>query len=101
LCGIFSYPVDKYVQLLPINIVNDILAQYNIPFVLKSYEIAKHIVLSTVSFMIIAFALPFRCICCTALYKELIKKNYAGKIAAEKLVDRAQKTNKKKNVEDK
>ena len=101
LCGIFSYPVDKYVQLLPINIVNDILAQYNIPFVLKSYEIAKHIVLLTVSFMIIAFALPFRCICCTALYKELIKKNYAGKIAAEKLVDRAQKTNKKKNIEDK
>lgn len=101
LCGIFSYPVDKYVQLLPINDLNNLFANYNIPISLKSYEIAKHIILSTVSFIVIALALPFRCICCTALYKELIKKNYAGKIAAEKLANKVTKTNKKKNIEDK
>ena len=97
LCGIFSYPVEKYVQMLPINDLNNLFAQYNIPLVLKSYEIAKSIVLSTVSFAIIAFCLPLRCICCTALYKELIKKNYAGKIAAEKLADRAKIAKSKKN----
>lgn len=97
LCGIFSYPVEKYVQMLPINDLNNLFIQYNIPLTLKSYEIAQSIVLSTVSFAIIAFSLPLRCICCTALYKELIKKNYAGKIAAEKLADRAKNTKTKKN----
>lgn len=102
LCGIFSYPVDKYIEMLPINDLNNIISQYPIPVTLKSHEIARHIVLSTVSYMVIAFALPLRSICCTILYKELIKKNYAGKIAAEKLADRARigKAKKNKNSKD-
>lgn len=102
LCGIFSYPVDKYIQLLPLQELNEMFAQLNISVNLKSYEIAKGIVLTVVSFAVTAFALPLRCLCCTQLYKELIKRNYAGKIAAEKLAERAKssKPRKKKNSED-
>ena len=103
LCGFFSYPVDKYVQLLPISDINSLLAEIpNVSYTLKSYDIAQHIVLAVVSFAVSAFALPLRCICCTELYKELNKRNYAGKIAADKLAQRAQssKPRKKKNVED-
>lgn len=102
LCGIFSYPVDKYIQLLPLQDLNEMFAQLNISVNLKSYEIAKGIVLTVVSFAVTAFALPLRCLCCTQLYKELIKRNYAGKIAAEKLAERAKssKPRKKKSSED-
>ena len=102
LCGIFSYPVDKYIQLLPLQDLNEMFAQLNISVNLKSYEIAKGIVLTVVSFAVTAFALPLRCLCCTQLYKELIKRNYAGKIAAEKLAERAKssKPKKKKISED-
>ncbi len=102
LCGIFSYPVDKYIQLLPLQDLNEMFAQLNISVNLKSYEIAKGIVLTVVSFAVTAFALPLRCLCCTQLYKELIKRNYAGKIAAEKLAERAKssKPKKKKFSED-
>ena len=53
------------------------------------------------SFAVTGFTLPLRSICCTTLYKEINKRNYAGKIAAEKLAKRAQSTSKKKrNIED-
>jgi len=100
LYNLFLSPIEKYVQLFPINEFNNIFAEYRIPIVLKSYEIAKTIVLSMVSFIVIAFSLPFRAICCTALYKDLIKRNYAGKIAAEKLADRAKTTKIKNKKED-
>lgn len=101
LCGFFSYPVDKYVQLLPLNDFNDLLSQAHVPYTLKSYTIAKYVVLTIVAFAVTGFALPFRCLCCTELYKELTKRNYAGKIAAEKLAQRAQSTRKsKKNIGD-
>ena len=73
-----------------------ILSQFNIPFALKSYSIAKHIVLLTVSFAVTGFTLPLRSLCCTALYKDINKRNYAGKIAAEKLAQRAGKPSKRK-----
>lgn len=100
--GFFSYPVDKYVQLLPLADFNALLAQAHIPYTIKSYTLAQHIVLSVVSFAVCAFALPLRAICCTELYKELTKRNYAGKIAADKLAERAQKSKsgKKKKIED-
>lgn len=59
--------------------------------------------LAVVSFAVTAFTLPLRSICCTELYKEINKRNYAGKIAADKLAERAQKQakpRKRKNVED-
>ncbi len=99
LCGFFSYPVDKYIQMFPLNDFNALLAQAHIPYTIKSYAIAQHIVLAIVAFVVTAFSLPLRCLCCTQLYKELIKKNYAGKIAADKLAERAKKT-KRKNIED-
>lgn len=100
--GILSYPVEQYIRLLPLNDFNTILAEAHVPYTLKSYTIAQAIVLGTVSFAVTAFALPLRSICCTALYKEINKRNYAGKIAAEKLADRAKnyKPKRRKNSED-
>ena len=66
-----------------------------------SYLGEKYVFLTIVAFAVTGFALPFRCLCCTELYKELVKRNYAGKIAAEKLAQRAQSTRKaKKNIGD-
>lgn len=100
LAGFFSYPVEQYVKLLPLKDFNGILAEAHVPYTLQSYEIAKFVVLSVVSFAVTAFALPLRSLCCTELYKDLTKRNYAGKIAAEKLVKRAQKPKRKQNIED-
>lgn len=101
LTGFFSYPVEQYIKLLPINDFNNLLAESHIPYTLKSYTISQEIVLLVVSFAVTAFALPLRCICCTELYKEINKRNYAGKIAAEKLANRAKNsTSKKRHIED-
>ena len=96
LTGFFSFPVEQYVRMLPINDFNSMLASAHIPYQLKSYVISQHIVLAFVSFAVTGFALPLRCICCTQLYKEINKRNYAGKIAAEKLAQRAGKPSKRK-----
>lgn len=100
LAGFFSYPVEQYIRLLPLNDFNTILSQYNIPFTLKSYTIAKHIVLLAVSFAVTGFTLPLRSLCCTELYKDINKRNYAGKIAAEKLAQRAGRKSSKRRVKD-
>ena len=102
LVGFFSYPVEQYVRLLPLNDLNNMLHSLHMPITIKSYDIAKAVVLSCVSFVVTGFTLPIRSLCCTNLYKETYKKNYAGKIAAEKLASRAQvkKTSKRKNIED-
>lgn len=97
LAGFFSYPVEQYVKLLPLNDFNAMIAQAHIPYTLKSYDAAKSIVLAVVSFAVTGFSLPLRSICFTELYKEINKRNYAGKIAADKLAERA-KPKKKKNV---
>ncbi len=94
--GFFSYPVEQYIRLLPLDGFNSILSQNNIPFSLKSYDVAKQIVLMVVSFAVTGFTLPLRCLCCSALYKDINKRNYAGKIAAEKLAARAGKPSKRK-----
>ena len=91
LLGFFSYPVERFVTLLPLNEFNSLLTAHNLPFTLKSVALSKFITLSVVSFMVTGFTLPIRSICCTMLFKELHAKNYAGKIAAEKLVKRASK----------
>ncbi len=102
LVGFFSYPVEQYVRLLPLDDLNNMLHSFHMPMTIKSYDIAKAVVLSCVSFVVTGFTLPIRSLCCTNLYKEIYKKNYAGKIAAEKLASRAQvkKTSKRKNIED-
>ena len=102
LVGFFSYPVEQYVRLLPLDDLNNMLHSFHMPITIKSYDIAKAVVLSCVSFVVTGFTLPIRSLCCTNLYKEIYKKNYAGKIAAEKLASRAQikKTSKRKNIED-
>lgn len=102
LVGFFSYPVEQYVRLLPLDDLNNMLHSLHMPITIKSYDIAKAVVLSCVSFVVTGFTLPIRSLCCTNLYKEIYKKNYAGKIAAEKLASRAQvkKTSKRKNIED-
>lgn len=102
LAGFFSYPVEQYIRLLPLEDFNNILVQYHIPFELKSYDVAKHIVLMAVSFVVVGFTLPLRSLCCTELYKDINKRNYAGRIAAEKLAQRAQNTRKssKRKIKD-
>lgn len=94
--GFFSYPVEQYIRLLPLDDFNAILAQNHIPLTLKSYDIAKHIVLVVVSFAVTGFTLPLRSLCCTELYKDINKRNYAGKIAAEKLAQRAARPSKRR-----
>lgn len=102
LAGFFSYPVEQYIRLLPIDDFNAILAQYHVPSTLKSYSIAKHIVLAIVSMAVTGFTLPLRSLCCTELYKDINKRNYAGRIAAEKLAQRAQSARKpsKRRIKD-
>jgi hypothetical protein len=100
LIGIFASPVEQYIRLLPINDINEIFSNAHIPIVLKNHDIAKQIVLNFVAMIVTGFALPLRCICCTSLYKEINKRNYAGKIAAEKLAKRAQGSSKRKHSED-
>lgn len=96
LAGFFSYPVEQYIRLLPLEGFNSLLSQSHVPLTLKSYSIAKHIVLMVVSFAVTGFTLPLRSLCCTELYKDINKRNYAGKIAAEKLAQRASKSNKRR-----
>lgn len=95
--GFFSYPVEQYVKMLPLADFNSILEASHIPYTLKSYEISKSVVMAFVSFAVTGFTLPLRSICCTNLYKEINKRNYAGKIAAEKLSQRAMKQSKRRN----
>lgn len=100
LIGFFASVIDNYVKLLPINEINSIISQWPFHYSLKSISVSRHIVLAVVAYIVTAFALPLRSICCTQLYKEINKKNYAGKIAAEKLAQRAKKPKLRKNVED-
>lgn len=86
LLGFFTYPVERFIDLLPFFDPN---SGVTLPVAVESREISRLIVLSTVSFAVTGFALPLRSVCCTMLYKELYSNNYAGKIAAEKLVKRA------------
>ncbi len=83
LAGFLSYPAEQFIKLLPLSDVNNTLSSYHIPLKLESYEIAKSVVLSVVSFAVIGFTLPLRSICCTILYKQIYAQNYAGKIAVE------------------
>lgn len=91
LAGFFSYPIERFIVLLPVNEMNAVLHSTNIPFELSSTDMAKSVTLSVVAFIVMGFTLPIRSICCTILYKELFSKNYAGKVAAEKIVKRATK----------
>ena len=52
--------------------------------------------LAVVSFAVTGFSLPLRSLCCTELYKDINKRNYAGKIAAEKLAQRAARPSKRR-----
>ncbi len=98
--GFFSYPVEQYIKLLPLNDLNSMLSAFHFPVELKSYDISKALTLGVVSFIVTGFTLPFRCLCCTGLFKEIHKKNYAGKIAAEKLVSRAKSGPKTRRIKD-
>ncbi len=89
LLGFFSYPAERFITLLPFDELNAMLSAHNMPFSLESVSVSKSVTLSVVSAMVTAFLLPLRSLCCTMLFKELYSKNYAGKIAAEKLVKRA------------
>ena len=102
LVGFFSYPAEQYIRLLPLNDLNSMLHSLHLPITIKSYDISKAVVLSCVSFIVTGFTLPMRSLCCTNLYKDIYKKNYAGKIAADKLASRAQTRTpkRKRNVED-
>lgn len=91
LIGFFSYPVERFVTLLPVNDFNAILKSSNVPFMINSAQFAKTLTLTIVGVVVTAFTLPIRSICCTILYKKLHSQNYAGKIAVDKIVKRATK----------
>ncbi len=103
LLGFFSYPIEKFINLLPIIEVNAILETQNIPFALNSVEISKFVISCIVSFIVVGFTLPIRSICCTMLYKELYTRNYSSKLSNDKDTEKsekAEKTSKKKNIKD-
>lgn len=89
--GFFSYPIERFITLLPLNEVNMTLGAYGISYNLDSVYLAKGVTISICGFIVTAFLLPLRCLCCTMLFKELFSRNYAGKVAAEKVAKRAKK----------
>lgn len=97
LVGFFSYPVEQYVKLLPLSDLNSMLQAWHLPVDIKSHDISKAVILGCVSFVVTGFTLPLRSLCCTNLFKEIHKKNYAGKIAAEKIAQRATRSRKSKD----
>ncbi len=63
----FINTIIPFINLLPIDAYNQILSIANIN--IDSVTIAKSVIESTVSFILIAYTLPFRCCCFTELYK--------------------------------
>ncbi len=94
IAGFFSYPVERFITLLPINELNSTLMSSGINYQINSVSVSKEITLGVIGIVVTAFLLPLRSLCCTMLFKELFSRNYAGKIAAEQVVKRA------KNVPD-
>ncbi len=63
--------IEKYINLIPVqyfNVVNDFLSGFfNIS--IDSIIISKYIAQSVISFVVIAYTLPFRCCCFTGMYR--------------------------------
>lgn len=67
--GYLTYPVERYISLLPINDINEIFNELNISYTFDVILIAENIVNSVISTIVIMFMLPFRCACCVEIYK--------------------------------
>ena len=98
LAGFLSYPAEQFIKLLPLGDINNTLSGYHIPVKFESYEIAKSVVLSVVSFAVVGFTLPIRSICCTILYKQIYAQNYAGKIAIEQTEEMTEKSSRRHRI---
>lgn len=69
-------PVEKFVSLFPIDSWNATLAQFSfISFSVTELDVARTIVESLISSIIIMFMLPFRCCAFTYLYASLDSEN--------------------------
>lgn len=66
-----SNPVEKFVKLLPIDLINEYFKSFNLSYELEPYEISRNILIMVFSFIITAYTLPLRSCCCTIWYKEL------------------------------
>ena len=76
LLTILANPVEKYISLLPITDINNLLAEMQIPYKFDVILIAESIVQSIISTIVIMYILPFRCACCVNLYKNLSEFHY-------------------------
>lgn len=70
-----ALPVEKYLDLLQIDTINNLLKQFNIKYQLEAFEMARNGVLQMITYVVSAFTLPIRCACCTLFYKQLDDEN--------------------------
>lgn len=91
IAGFFSYPIERFITLLPIKELNGTFLASGINYQINTAVISKEVTLGIIAIVITAFLLPLRSLCCTMLFKELFSRNYAGQVAAESLAKRAKK----------
>lgn len=65
-----SNPVEKFVRMLPLDVVSEFFQVYKINYIVEPYEIARNVVTSVISSIVITYTLPLRSCCCTLLYKK-------------------------------
>lgn len=99
-------PFESYVKLLPIDLFNQSIASFNIPFDLEPYEISRFIVTTVISTLIIASTLPIRCAASTLWYKYLddgiIEENRKqNNVDGRKVVKKIMRTPKKQHNKEK
>lgn len=88
---IFVMPVDTWAQQLPIEQLNKSLSSFPVVnYQITSLGIAKYIVNLTISYIVVCFTLPLRCICWALWYKNL---NKAESKIDKRILDRAEKVN--------
>lgn len=99
-------PFESYVKLLPIDIFNQTLTSFNVPFELEPYEVSRFIVTTVISTVIIAYTLPIRCAALSLWYKYLddgiIEENRKqNNVDGRKVVKKIMKTPKKQQNKEK
>lgn len=85
---IFVMPIDAWAQQLPIEGANKILSSVPAHYQITSLEIAKCIVNSMISYVVVCLTLPLRSICWALWYKNL---NKAEVKLDKRILDRAEK----------
>ncbi|MBQ7450145.1 hypothetical protein IJS77_01915 [bacterium] len=84
LLSILANPVEKYISLLPVAEINTTLSELQLPYKFDTIIFAESIVNTCLMTIVTMYMLPFRCACCTELYKGLSNNNPEQYIKEEK-----------------